>query len=251
VEVHSTAAANDLKPITFSQAGQQALGGAETGAQPLDFERFESAKDSSRRKEAAVAPFTPAEPDWDMNAPATPLANVIGLVRLTKVLAWITSILWVATAALMVAIYLDLGVPHLAQLVAQLPFHVEALTVVPWLLLLATVLAASSAKYRVAAAVQRRASRIGALFRTLLWLLLAVLPGVGLLLGLGVGLYLIVRKRPVHLATPERVETAQYSEYDFATTDRPLGWTLIFFTLAWQEVLVVVVLSHYRAYLPW
>jgi hypothetical protein len=86
--------------------------------------------------------------------------------------------------------------------------------------------------------------------RLLLWVLLAALPGLGLVLGLFGAMRLILRRPPGRepggLATP----TAAYSDHDFAA-DRSVGWMLVFFTLAWQEEILIVLLTHFRAYLPW
>jgi hypothetical protein len=209
-------------PITFSDVpaeGRLAPDG--TGAEPLNFQEFESTKDRSRRaKDGGQA--EPASLDESREPAARPRA------RLPRVLAWITSVTWVALAVVLVTGYLK--VPVMVRLMSLLPFEALALTALPATLLLATVIAAGR--------------------RLLLWVLLAALPGLGLVLGLFGAMRLILRRPPGRepggLATP----TAAYSDHDFAA-DRSVGWMLVFFTLAWQEEILIVLLTHFRAYLPW
>jgi hypothetical protein len=228
-------------PITFSDVPVKgALTPDGTGAAPLNFQEFESTKDRGRRetKDSGQEESVP-DPREKRPAPGT---------RLPRVLAWLTAVAWVALAILLVAGYLN--VPLVVGLLALLPFEIVALTAVPAALQLVTLIAAARTNHRIDGAMLRSSSFVRHFLRLLLWVVLATLPGVGLLLGLFGALRLILRRPPNQDASGLATNTAAYSDFDFAA-DRSVGWMLVFYTLAWQEEVLVIVLTYFRAYLPW
>lgn len=212
--------------ITFSEVPGKPAPNV-TGAQPLDFQEFTSGKELARRAETDETAPDPLEDEQ------LPPAVDSGPVGLTKLLAVLTSLLWIGCAVLMVTAYL--AIEPVVRLLAHLPVRLEAIAAVPGLLLLFTLLAATSVRCR-GRGPAGRPGRVGVFLRLFIWVLLAALPGVGLLLGLGGALHLILR-RPKELRPP--------------ASDRPVGWTLLFFTLAWQDMLAVFALIHFRAHIPW
>ena len=223
-------------PITFSELGGAArVRAVNTGAAPLDFQQFSRGREVMRSTAEIGHPG-----DDDTPAPRAAPAPRRGGTRLTKVLAVLAALGWVGVAGLMVATFLQL------PLVLQLPFSPELLVALPGLLLLLTLLAATGAEHRARAAL-RPTSRIGIFLGRLGWFLLAALPAIGLIGGLAGALYLVIRRRP--LLDPD--SSASYAADGPGATDRPVGWTLLFFTLAWQDIAAVIVLTHFRAHVPW
>lgn len=225
-------------PITFSELGRAArVRPVGTGAEPLDFLQF------ARGREVMRPAAESGHAEDDAPAPRSTPAPRGGL-RLTKVLAVLAALCWVGVAGLMVATFLQL--PLVLSLLSALPFAPEILVALPGLLLLLTLLAASVAEHRARAAL-RPTSGLGIFLGRLGWFLLAALPAIGLIGGLAGALYLIIRRRP----NLDPDSSASYAADGPGATDRPVGWTLLFFTLAWQDIAAVIVLTHFRAHVPW
>jgi hypothetical protein len=215
--------------ITFSDLDTK----RQTGAAPLDARDFESTRDMARRTDAErhVAVVTeerllPTEPVVAGPRPRATLAVLLSAL---------SSVAWILLAALAVAQWLRL--PPATEMLAALPFPAEALVGVPAALTLGTLVAASVAR-----------ARVGVFFLLLLWVVLAGLPGVGLLLGLFGALRLIVRNGPGQQASAELDPAAAHAG---PVTDRLVGWMLLFYTLCWQAIVAVIVLTRFRSWLPW
>lgn len=226
-----------MNAITFSELDTRSrLELARSGAAPLDAKDFESTRDMARRTDvertAAVLTEEIVPPKEAVGDVARPRA------RLAVFLSAVSSVAWVLLAALAVAQWLR--VPLAAAVLAALPFRAEALVGVPAALTLGTLLAASIAL-----------ARVGVFFGLLLWVVLGGLPGVGLLLGLFGALRLIVRQAPDRQAVADHDPTAVYAEQDLAIAVRPMGWMLLFYTLCWQAIVAVIVLTRFRSWLPW
>ena len=227
-------------PITFSELDSAArVRAVSTGAKPLDFQHFARGREVMRPN-AEVGDAVDDAPGAPRAAPPQPR----GCTRLTKVLAFLAALCWVGVAGLMVTTFLQL--PLVLRLLSALPFSPELLVALPGLLLLLTLLAATAAELRARAAL-RPASRTGIFLGRLGWFLLAALPAIGLVGGLAGALYLIIRRRP----NLDPDSSASYAADGPGATDRPVGWTLLFFTLAWQDIAAVIVLTHFRAHVPW
>lgn len=212
----------ELPPITFSAAGD-ALRPMTTGARPLDADDFQRTHDAARQAASQPPPASPPTTEAVDRSPSS------GMLRLARILALVASVAWVALASIMVTGFLN--VRAVTALLAALPLPPEALTSVPALLVLATLLAAAATERRLLGAEQAR-GQASIFLRLLFWVSLAALPGIGLLLGMGGSIYLIGRG---NVRGP---------------ADRLVGWMLIFFTLAWQDIAAVILLTHFRGYLP-
>lgn len=240
----------DLAPIPFSEIHDEYSASGVTGERPLDFSDFASTRHGIEAGPSAVAlgperdparKTTRGRPSPWVSAPeaavaserqspvAPPVSPGIGGVR---ALAIVTAITWVLLASLMVTAFLN--IPPVPTLLARVPLPMEVWIGLPGGLLLLLLLFAAGARHRLAGV-----GRVGSWLRYLLWVLLAALPGIGLLLGMIGVILFIARNRPLAGVHP-----------DPGAVDRVMGWLLLFFTLAWQDIAAVIVLTHLRAHLP-
>ena len=208
----------------------------DTGSTPLECQDFESSKNALGNRAVmsirrSWADPKPAPSDIDATEEdhcAVHLGTVISPKR-TRQLAAGAALSWAVFALLLVTRYL--GLAPATRLLDALPFHAEALAIVPALLVVLTLLAIADAIHCASdrrdpgATRRQRFAHLGG------WLLLAAAPGAGVLAGLWRGLALALDQPAISDAT-------------IAYFHRLAGWTLVVFTLAWQWALVVIVLTR-------